>query len=315
MRHPPTFFEATTAIALDVFREAAVDVAVLEVGLGGRLDATNAVDAIASAITSVALDHEQYLGTTLPAIAREKAGVIKPGTFVVLARNPLDVEEAVAEAARNAGARLVRACDGVATDVHLLDGRARGAIETPVRRYSDLSLALAGRHQVDNAVCAIRLLEELSAAGPFDLPEHALRAAVEGVDWPARLERLTVAGVDVLIDGAHNPAGARALASFIAETFGRRLPLVVGAMRDKDLAALVRELGPAADRFVFTSASSERAARPSDLQAAASRVAPDVPVTLEADPIRAIRTAAAFGAPVVVAGSLYLAGQVRAGRS
>ena len=137
---PPSFFEATTALALDVFCDVKVDVAVLEVGLGGRLDATNVVEATAAVITSVDFDHEQYLGHTLEAIAREKAGVIKPGAIVVLATNPPVVEGVVVAACEDAGASLIRARDDVTADVRMVDGRAHLTLATPVRSVRNPSV-------------------------------------------------------------------------------------------------------------------------------------------------------------------------------
>ena len=312
---PPSFFEATTALAFDVFRRAAVDVAVLEVGLGGRLDATNVVLPVGVAITAVDFDHEQYLGDTIEKIAGEKAGVIKAGTVVVLAENPPAVEQVVARTSAEVGASLFRARDGVDASIEMIDGRACLRLTTPARRYEPLRLALRGRHQVANALVAVRLLEELAANGSFDVGESAIRAAVEDVTWPGRLEIVRVRGLDVLIDGAHNPAGARALAGYIRETYGRRLPMVVGVMHDKKIDELVAALAPVASRFIFTAAATPRATAPTDLVAAASRVAPDVVTTSSARPVDAVHAAAAFGSPVVVAGSLYLAGEVRAGLS
>jgi dihydrofolate synthase/folylpolyglutamate synthase len=309
---PPSFFEATTALALEVFRDERVDVAVLEVGLGGRLDATNVVDAVAEAITAIDFDHEQYLGSTIEQIAAEKAGVIKPGSLVVLAANPPAVEHVVRGAADRAGATLVLAPEGVSADWTMTEGRARLALATPRRTYAPVTLALRGRHQVENAITAVRLLEELSAHGTFPVPESAVVAALSDVEWPARLEYLSHHGHTVVIDGAHNPAGARALSSYLRETHGRRLPMVVGIMRDKNVDALIEALAPAASQFVFTAVSSPRAATPGELRASAARVAPDVAWLEVASPMDAVATALALGDPVVVAGSLYLAGEVRA---
>jgi dihydrofolate synthase / folylpolyglutamate synthase len=311
---PPSFFEATTALALDAFRDASVEVAVLEVGLGGRLDATNAVRAIAAAITSVDFDHEAYLGHTLEAIAGEKAGVIKPGSLAVLAANPPAVVNVVTSRCQEVGATLVCADDGVSVTARMVDGHAHLSLTTPVRTYETLRLALAGRHQVDNAVCAVRLLEELASRG-FTLPSEAIRAAVTETVWPARLEQIRVASVDVLLDGAHNPAGARALATHVLDTFGRPLPMVVGVMQDKDMEEILAALAPAASHFVFTAAATPRAAQPAALAAGAARAAPHVTLSVAASPIAAIRQAHAHGSPVVVAGSLFLAGDVRAMRS
>jgi dihydrofolate synthase/folylpolyglutamate synthase len=309
---PPSFFEATTALALDVFREARIDVAVLEVGLGGRLDATNVVSSVAVAITAVDFDHEAFLGHTIEAIAREKAGVIKPGGLVVLAPNPPAVDAIVTDTCEARGARLLRAAEVVVESTAMDAGRAVVTMTTPRRRYAALRLGLRGRHQIDNARTAIRLLEAIDEAGRLRIDEAAIRAAVEDVVWPGRLELLGSAMGEILIDGAHNPSGARALAAYVIETYGRRLPFVVAIMRDKQVEAILAALAPAASSLICTAPETPRAARPEDLAAALSRVAPDVPVSIAADPIAAIGRAAASGSPVVVAGSLYLAGDVRA---
>jgi dihydrofolate synthase / folylpolyglutamate synthase len=312
---PPSFFEATTAMALDLFRSAPVDVAVLEVGLGGRLDATNIVTPAGVAITAVDFDHEEYLGHTLEAIAAEKAGVIKAGSTVVLGRNPRPVEGVVANVCAAVGARFVRSQDGVRCSAEMIDGRARIALETPRHRYDPMSLALRGRHQVDNALTAVRLLEELSAAGPVTVDDRAIRVAVTDVAWPARLDLVRIRGIDVLIDGAHNPSGARALAEHVRSTYGRPLPMVIGIMRDKNIDAIVAALATAASHFVCTAAASPRATAVADLVAAVRRAAPHLPVTSASTPAGAVGAAAAFGTPVVAAGSLYLAGEIRAGRT
>ncbi len=308
---PPTFFEATTALALEAFREEAVDVAALEVGLGGRLDATNAVDPVAVAITAIDFDHEALLGSTLEAIAREKAGIIKPGVVTVLAPNPPDVEAVVRAVCAEASAPLVRAADAIVHDFGLLEGHARIMARTARAEYRAVTLGLAGRHQVPNALVAIRLLEELGAGGAFRIPAAANRAGVEQVVWPGRLERIRRQGIDLLVDGAHNPAGARALTAFLDEVYGRRLPMVVGVMADKRAEAIVEALARGASHLTFTAPDTPRAARPADLAAMAARVAPDCPVACRDRPEDAVRHAAGFGSPVVVAGSLYLAGEVR----
>jgi dihydrofolate synthase/folylpolyglutamate synthase len=280
------------------------------------LDATNVVEATAAVITAIDFDHEQYLGDTLEAIAREKAGVIKPGALVVLAANPPVVERVVTEACREAGASLVRSTDGVTAEVHMVDGRGHVTLTTPVRAYGVVRLALAGRHQAANATTAVRLLETLDSARGFTIGPEAVAAAIEDTTWPARLETIRVSAVDVLLDGAHNPAGARALARHVLETFGRRLPMVVGVMRDKALDALVSALASAASHFVFTApTTTTRAATPADLLDVAARVAPAVPAIGVPQPLDAVTLAADHGSPVVVAGSLYLAGEIRAART
>ena len=311
---PPSYFEATTAAALTVFADARVDVAVLEVGLGGRLDATNVVAAHVSAITAIDFDHQALLGHTIEAIAREKAGVIKPSTLCVLAANPPPVVTIVEETCRAVGARFVSAVAGTRTTVEMRDGRAHVDLQTPVRNYR-LALGLRGRHQVDNAVTAVRLLEEIDALGLFAVSADAIRLAAEDVVWPGRLELVTIGGRAVLIDGAHNEAGAAALAAFLRETYVTRLPIVFGVLRDKDVDAIAGLLASAASHIVCTSPSSPRAMSPADLAARVSRVAPTTPVDVAAVPADAIARAAAHGTPVVVAGSLFLAGEVRSLRS
>jgi dihydrofolate synthase/folylpolyglutamate synthase len=309
---PPTFFEATTALALEAFRDAGVDVAILEVGLGGRLDATNAVAPIAAAITAIDFDHEQFLGSTLEAIATEKAGVIKPGMAVVLGGNPPVVEDVVRRRSEETGARLIRAMDGVAVHQTTAGGRTTITLSTPARVYDAVTLALRGRHQVQNAITAVRLLETVADLGAgFEIGAPAIREGLECADWPARLELVAGAHGEALIDGAHNPAGARALAAYILETYDRRLPFVVGVMQDKKIDAIVGALAPAASHFVCTAAETPRALEPGALAGVAARVAPDVPRTIAADPWSAFQAAAALGSPVVVAGSLYLAGALR----
>ncbi len=309
---PPSFFEATTAVALELFRRARVDVALLEVGLGGRLDATNAVTSQASAITAIDFDHQQFLGTTLESIASEKAGVVKPGTCCVLAENPLDVRVVVEKHCQDVGARFVYAPDGVHVDVAMRDGRAHADVLTTKRRYADLTLALRGRHQVQNALTAVRLLEELDTQGLFAVPEAAIRCAVEQVSWPGRLELVSVDEQAVLIDGAHNAAGAAALAEFLRDTYAHSLPVVIGAMRDKDVGSIVAPIAAVASRIVCTAVRSTRAMPPHELAAAVRAIAPGLVVETASTAREAIEMAGRGSNLVVVAGSLYLAGEVRA---
>ncbi len=310
--YPPTFFEATTALALEAFRDAGVDVAVLEVGLGGRLDATNVVDPVAVAITLIDFDHEQYLGSTIEAIAAEKAGVIKPGALVVLGENPPAAASVVAAACTTAGADLVEATAGVTTRARFADGRATIDLTTPRGSYDSLIVGLRGRHQIANALTAIRLLEELDASGRLRIGPDAIRTGVERAEWPGRLELLPWRSGHVLLDGAHNPSGARALARFLSETYRRPLPIVLGIMRDKQAGGMIEALRPVASQFVLTAAASPRALPAIDLAAQTSASAPDVQTETIEPPEAALARAAAFGDPVVVAGSLYLVGEIRA---
>jgi len=312
---PPSFFEATTAVAFEVFRRRRVEIAVLEVGLGGRLDATNVVTPIGAIVTAIDFDHELYLGHSLEAIAAEKAGVIKAGRPVVLGRNAATVRAVVRSRAQSVGAPLIYAPDDVAVDVDLVDGRSIVTISTPTARYELVRLALRGRHQIDNAVTAVRFLEALSANREVRLEADAIRAGLERAQWPARLELRSWRGQDLVIDGAHNPAGARALVAYLHEAYGHPLPMVVGAMRDKAVDALVGTLSEAASRFVFTSVDSPRAASAVDLAKVAAEVAPHVPATAGGAPMAALTSVVDGPGPVVVAGSLYLCGEILAGIS
>lgn len=309
---PPTFFEATTALALEAFRRAAVDVAVLEVGLGGRLDATNVLLPEGVAITAIDFDHRQYLGDTLQAIAAEKAGVAKPGRFCVLQQNRAEVREVVARTCQEHGARLIDALEGVELRADLVEGRTRLALRTPAADYGDVTLALRGRHQIDNAVTAVRLVEAFAEAAPLFVSIEAIRAGLQDVEWPGRLELRHAGGRAVLIDGAHNPAAARALAAYLTETYATRLPMVLGIMRDKDIAGIAAPLAACASVVVCTATATPRAASPDEIAATIRHAAPDVPVVVEPDPMTAVSRAASQGSPAVVAGSLYLVGEIRA---
>ena len=198
-RAPPTFFECATAAAFELFRRGGVDIAVLEVGLGGRLDATNVVMPIAAAITSIDFDHQAQLGDTLEAIAREKAGVIKPGIPVVCGPLPPEADRVVRDTCAERGARMVRAADVVR-----MTARGDGAIDVASgpRRLDGVTLALSGGHQQENAAVAVALLDELARSG-IAVPDGAVRAGLSRAVWPARLERFQV-------DGDGHPAGCRA---------------------------------------------------------------------------------------------------------
>jgi dihydrofolate synthase/folylpolyglutamate synthase len=270
------------------------------------------VTPIAVAITAIDFDHEAFLGHTLEAIAAEKAGVIKEIAVVVLSANRPEVEQVVASACERRGARLIRAEEGARPDATLIDGRVHVRLTTPTRAYGQLHLSLRGRHQVANAVTAIRLLEALAAMRGFDIPVDAIRAGVETAVWPARLELIGERPRQLLIDGAHNPAGARALASYLLEAYTTRLPLVIAVMRDKHAAEIVAALAPAASHIVATAAQSSRALSPAALLAIVRDIAPRVSAESAASSVGAVERAWLAGSPVVVAGSLYLAGEVRA---
>lgn len=302
----PTFFEVTTAVAFDLFREADVELAVLEVGLGGRLDSTNIVEPIATAITTIALDHQAQLGSTLASIAREKAGIMRAGVPVVIGRLPPEAEAVIDARARDIDAPLIRAHDVVTWP----DG---------------LQPALPGAHQVDNAIVALALLGTLEGgagppfAGPtsrsgayraFPVSPDNRRRAVEAVRWPGRLERVDVPGAQILLDAAHNPAGAAALASYLREADWTDAVLVFGAMADKDAAGMLAALAPAVRHIICTTAPTPRA-NDAAVLAGIAAAAGSHRVEAIADPRAAVARARELSARVVVAGSMFLIGPLR----
>ena len=291
---PPTFFECATAIAFDLFREAAVEVAVLEVGLGGRLDATNVVSPIATAITSIGFDHQAQLGDTLESIASEKAGIVKPGVPMVCGDLPHDAERVIAGICEDRGAPLIRASSGC------------GDLRTVI---GDTPLALAGRHQRGNAVVAACVLRQLDGAG-VAVSDRAIRAGLTDVSWPARLERFQYGPTQVLLDAAHNPDGARALAAYLVEEGWSGCALVFGALRDKAVAEMLAALAPVCSSLISTTAASPRAL-PAAAIADIARAAGTWSVSAIEDPRGAIDEAARRFPRVVVAGSIFLTGPVR----
>ena len=288
LKAPPTFFEVTTATAFELFRRAGVAVAAIEVGLGGRLDATNVLQPAATAITSIALDHERYLGWTIEEIAFEKAGIIKPGVPVVVGDLPPAAVTVIDRVARERGAEIVRTAP---LDVH------------------GLTIGLAGAHQTSNAAVAVKLLEIVDRQG-IAVPRTAVAHGLARPGWPGRLERRVLSdGREVLLDAAHNPAGAAALASYLRAQAGGPRPLVFGAMRDKDASGMFAALLPAVSHLILTRASTERSAEPSDLEAQACAIR-DLPVTIAESAARALEIAWRISPRIVVAGSIFLLGDV-----
>ena len=314
LRASPTFFEVATAAAFELFRRRGVEVAVLEVGMGGRLDATSVASPLAGAITNIALDHQQYLGETLGEIAREKAGIVKPGMRLVCGEREAGPLAVIAEACAGRGAALVKADDGAVLSASMVGGATSMALRTPAGAYGPLTLGLRGRHQVRNALVAVRLLEALSDAG-VAVPAAAIERGLREARWPGRLDwRRLPDGRRVLLDAAHNEAGAATLADYLGEAVpGGRQPLVFGAVRDKDHAGMLRHLLPRATLVVVTVPPTPRAADPEALKAAALAVDPGARVVVERDPAAAIDAAWAAGPDITVAGSIFLLGAVLPG--
>jgi len=299
-----TMFEASTALALDHFAREAVDVAVLEVGLGGRLDATTVGTPAVTALARIDLDHQEVLGATLAAIAAEKAAIIRSGVAVAAAQAPEAAEVLIARAAAVGVPLLMEGGElSVRVRARDLDAQTIDAAG-PGWRLEGLRLPLLGVYQPSNAVVA------LAAARALGVGDAACREGLARARWPGRFEVLRARDRIVVLDGAHNPAGAAALAASLTEWFGDTpLTLVFGALRDKDAPGMLAALAPRARRLIFTASSSPRAARPEALRDAAPAGAT---VELADSALEALALAAREPrTPILcVAGSLSLLGDV-----
>jgi len=294
--YPPTYFEMVTAMAFLHFRDR-VKRAVLEVGLGGRLDATNIVRQKVSVITSIGLDHQQFLGSTLEEVAAEKAGIIKSIEPVVVGN---DVDYDVVR--NRAGTNLITTQQVRREERVIGPGLFELDVRTPVREYKSLRPRLAGRHQIGNTIVAIR------AAESFGLDADQIREGVQNALWPGRLE-LFPGEPAFLLDGAHNPHASRALASFLAEFYGQGVWMIFGAMADKQYREMLALLSPHVRKWIFTRASTPRAVMPGEL----AQLGYDGVVTEDiGSAIRFARTHAERPTTVVVCGTLYLVGEARA---
>ncbi len=309
----PTYFEVVTALAFLEFAERRVDVAVLEVGMGGRFDATNVVRPLVSVITTIAKDHQQHLGSTLRQIAFEKAGIIKPGIPVVCGVRGGEARREIRRAARERRAPLTEAFGPGRTLEERRAGDGYRFVYHGERGRYAFTPGLAGRHQGANAAVAIAATEILSRTWrPFD--KAKVLEAIHEARWEGRLETVRTRPL-VLLDGAHNVEGVTALARHVREVVGRRVVLVFGAMKDKDLRTMSRILFPAASAIVLTRVPYKRSADPEELLAAAPPF--KGPIFLEPDTRRAVELAlsisgpGAGSTPVVIAGSLFLIGEVK----
>ena len=306
---PPTFFEVATAMAFQYFAEEEVDIAVLEVGLGGRFDATNVCLPIGTVVTNVSFDHEQYLGSSLEAIAFEKAGILKRTVPLVVGPVEQPVDGVLQEQARHKQVPTFKFGSeflGVAHQPGVFDFVG---IE---RNYVNLRCALEGEHQTVNAACALAVLEA-SVMPRTRIPEWAIRRGLEQVSWPGRLERLQRHPL-ILCDGAHNPAAAECLKIHLQRNVQRgcRLILVVGMMQDKNLAVFLNTLVPLADVVILTQINSPRAAAVRVLKEALPVI--DRPVYERDAPGAAMELARCLADEndlICVTGSLFLVGHVK----
>ena len=303
---PLTFFEFVTVMAFIYFARNRIDVAVVEVGLGGRLDATNVITLLVSVITTIAKDHEAYLGPDELSIAREKAGIIKPRIPVVCGKLSAPVAAELKEIAQTRQSPSYFL--GTSFSFFLKNERVFDYIGVK-QNFADLTLALLGRHQLVNASLALAALELLSER--FPVPEAAVREGTETVRWPGRLEVISERPL-VILDGAHNPEGVRALAGALGDLRrGRKIRLLFATMADKEWELMLGTLAEFADEIVFTKVAMERSADP---QLLAQSMAKPVPKRVIQDSRTALDTLLVSAEPddiVVVAGSLYLLGEVR----
>jgi len=310
-REEASFFEATTALAFLAFRELEVDVAVFEAGLGGRLDATNVIAPVGTAITSLGLEHTRILGDTIAAIAREKGGILKPGVPAVTSATQPEARAVLRSIASKRGLAIRFLDRGVDFD------EAPGGLVVP-GEADPIPLGLEGEHQAENAAVALALVERLHADGVFEIPPGARRRGLGNARWPGRFDRRRVGGRDVVFDVAHNPDGAHALGRLLHRAWpGCRPPLVLGMLRDKPHAPFLDAILPLVGPVVVTTPGHEQRCLHAHEMATLVRER-GVACEVEADPAAAVRRALASGGevpdpPVLVTGSLFTVGAAMEG--
>jgi dihydrofolate synthase/folylpolyglutamate synthase len=309
----PSFFEFLTAAAFVHFAAAQVDFAVLEVGMGGRLDATNVTEPRVVVITNIDLDHQEFLGSTHAEIAREKAGVIKPGRPVVSACTHPDAAEAIRRRCAELGAPLIETFGlGQVGGLRSRAGSYSFDFALNGDYFPGLVSPLLGRFQVENAVAAVTAAWQLRGSGMDRITGAAIREGLSCAHWPGRLERVCESPL-FLLDGAHNPAGAREVAAFVRENLaGRKLRLIYASMRDKAVGEISEALWPLAEEVYLTQPDQPRAAPPEEIRA----LARCQPKALIVEPRVARAAARALSASqskdvVLAAGSLYLVGEIK----
>jgi dihydrofolate synthase / folylpolyglutamate synthase len=307
-----TFFELTTAVALKWFLKQQVQMAVLETGMGGRLDSTNVVAPLLSVITEIGMEHTSFLGDTLEKVAAEKAGIIKPGRPVVVGRQKPAVAKVIAEKARAAGAPVLRADERISVKrlSQDLDGQVL-SIETADGAWAPIRLPLLGDFQLGNCALAVTALEWMRDSLGLPLTQEVIRAGLEKTRWPGRCQVVSRDPI-FLVDVAHNPDAAQALAAFLKKFRGKKpVALICGMLADKDAEGFFRLLRPVVDACVLVPLASERS-MPMDRLLAAAKAAklPAAEGVLPAAVRNGVKWAKANEGIVVAAGSLYLASAV-----
>lgn len=320
----PTEFEVVTAIGFLYFKEQAVDFLVLEVGMGGRLDATNVVTPLVSVITPISFDHQQYLGSTLKDIAREKCGIIKQGVPVVTGPQEDEAMAVIEETCEQLKCPLTKVINNGAdsgpntVSYQFVSGGEKGMnfnLTTPKADYPGLEIGLLGRHQLDNAATAVRAVELLSFTGA-NIAKEAIYLGLKEVKWPGRLEVMREKPT-VLIDGAHNIAGVKTLKTALNEYFSdKKKILVIGILEDKDYEEMLKELIPVADTVICTTPDSPRALSAARLSEAVSNIFQKSHIKVYKEEKIEDATKLAFSLTaaedmIVFAGSLYMIGHVR----
>jgi len=304
----PTEFEILTAAALYYFARAGIDLLVCEVGLGGRLDSTNVLDLGVEVITNIALDHTQYLGSTLEAIAGEKAGILKPDSIAITGAQPPALAVIEGVAAEQAVPLLRLGPEISVTAAGRGWGGSLATVTTPAGTYRDLRIPLLGLYQAENAALAVAAIDGLRSRG-WEISDGALRNGLARTRWPGRLEVIDRDPI-VLVDGAHNPAGLeRSLATVQALARDRPLVIVFGAMKDKDLPSMLALLRATGAPVVFSHINWHRAAEPADLAKQFEGSAETA--TTASDAISHARDRVGTNGIVFVCGSLYLVGEAK----
>lgn len=327
LKPSPTFFEMTTALALKYFADKRVDFAILEVGMGGRLDATNITRPLVSVITNVDFEHTEHLGKSLKRIAYEKCGIIKRGIPVVTAENKKEALEVIEETCRKRKARLYRVGKEILIKGKGLRVKGQGPIRKPSftkywqtfsvsgiqGRYDNLKTSLLGKHQLLNAACVLGAVELLRPR--VKITKEQIRKGLAKTIWPGRLEvkRYTVHGkrLTVILDGAHNVAGVKALKKTIEDCFDyKRLILFLGILKSKDIKGIVAQLAPLASRIIITKPQTPRAVEPEEIAEIAKEYSDSIVIKEKVS--QAIRQAIPYaksGDIILITGSLYTVGE------